>query len=151
MSRVLGSAAAAADVVYWWIIHKVDAEVVGRVCGGDRWTCAQSSLNWECASSCAWKERESARAKRYEPTGSKRAHATRRRLGHARTLGIPCARDNGRRQVNVRRVVDRSVRRRRQRQRPTNVVDRARPTTTGQIMRKCQFPSNVHCLFSSGL
>lgn len=29
-----------------YIINKVDAEVVGRVCGGDRWTCAQqSSLN----------------------------------------------------------------------------------------------------------
>lgn len=47
MYRVLGSAAAAADVLVnnniksmrkWWAVY---------TCGGDRWTCAQSSLNWE--------------------------------------------------------------------------------------------------------
>lgn len=57
--------------------------MVGRLyaCGGDRWTCAQSSLNWECAaaaasaSSCAWRERASARAKR--SAGKRRSTRTR--------------------------------------------------------------------------
>lgn len=102
MCRVLGSAAAATDVVLvnnniksmrkWWAVY---------ICGGDRWTCAQSSLNWESSARLrrARLERASERARETlrmrAGTGNTRAHthlARRATLGYARTQGIPCAR-----------------------------------------------------------
>lgn len=74
--------------------------MVGRVCGGDRWTCARSSLNWEqCASSlwCAPGERAGGRARK---TLRLRTHARARTASSTATA--PARGGNARRRDPVR-------------------------------------------------